>query len=148
MTAGSFPRPIAGLVIRYSYLWRREQLRGQEEGVKDRPCAVILVTQPQGGSEIVTVLPITHSPPDDLQSAFEIPQATKKRLGLDSERSWVVLSEANRFVWPGPDLRFVQSGGHTNSAFGQLPYAFVEQIRLKFIDHIKARRAEIVSRTE
>jgi hypothetical protein len=39
----AFPAP--GLVIRYVYLWSHEWVRGQEEGVKDRPCAIILVTE-------------------------------------------------------------------------------------------------------
>lgn len=96
------PKPVQGLVIRYSYLWRAEHLRGQEEGVKDRPCAVILVTAVENGEEVVTVLPITHLPPADDHLAVEILMATKLRLGLDIERSWVMLSEANRFVWPAP----------------------------------------------
>ena len=56
----SFPQPVPGLVIRYAYLWRTEQQRGQEEGLKDRPCAVILVTTDDEGDKVVTVLPITH----------------------------------------------------------------------------------------
>jgi hypothetical protein len=38
----AFPDPIAGMVIRYAYLWRSEYERGLEEGLKDRPCAVLL----------------------------------------------------------------------------------------------------------
>ena len=98
-------RPVPGLVIRYSYLWRAEQAQGREEGVKDRPCAVVLVTSGIAGDQIGTVLPITHLPPADPSLAVEIPIATKRRLGLDDHRSWVVLGEANRFLWPGPDLR-------------------------------------------
>jgi hypothetical protein len=30
---------------------------------------------------------------------------TKRRLGLDAEQSWIMITEANGFVWPGPDLR-------------------------------------------
>ena len=41
----SWPTPQAGLVIRYSYLWQSEAAAGREEGVKDRPCAVILVVE-------------------------------------------------------------------------------------------------------
>ena len=39
----SWPVPRPGLVIRYSYLWESEAGAGREEGVKDRPCAIILV---------------------------------------------------------------------------------------------------------
>ena len=65
----TFPKPVPGLVIRYSYLWLEEHQRGQEEGVKDRPCAIVLVTQVDDGEALVTVLPVTHVPPNDLTSA-------------------------------------------------------------------------------
>jgi hypothetical protein len=44
-----FPVPIAGMVVRYAYLWRDEHQRGQEEGVKDRPCAILLAVQNEAG---------------------------------------------------------------------------------------------------
>jgi hypothetical protein len=140
-----FPKPVQGLVIRYSYLWRTEHLRGHEEGVKDRPCAVILVTTAKDGREIITVLPVTHSPPSSDTPAVEIPYETKQRLGLDSERSWVVLTEANRFVWPGPDLRPAPSGG---IAYGILPYNLAMEIQDKFAALIAARLSRVVPRTE
>ena len=101
----AFPEPVPGLVLRDSYLWAEEHRRGQEEGVKDRPCAVILVTAKEDGERVVTVLPISHTPPADPKLAVEIPAPVKRRLKLDDERSWVILTEANRFIWPGPDLR-------------------------------------------
>jgi len=52
-----FPEPVPGLLIRYGYLWMEEHRRGREEGVKDRPCAVILVTVDEDGEQWVTVLP-------------------------------------------------------------------------------------------
>ncbi len=97
------PQPVPSLVIRYAYLWQAEHLRGQEEGVKDRLCSVILVTTEDDGERIVAVLPITHSPPSNPDLAVEIPHETKRRLALDDNRSWVVLTEANRFAWPAPD---------------------------------------------
>lgn len=81
------PTPVPGLVIRYSYLWKAEQRREQEEGVKDRPCAVVLTTTTEDGAQSVVVLPITHTPPQDALSAIEVPAAVKRRLGLDDERS-------------------------------------------------------------
>jgi hypothetical protein len=143
----AFPAAVPGLVIRYSYLWQAEHQRGQEEGVKDRPCAVILVTRNDEGGEMVTVLPITHSPPDNPALALEIPSATKTRLGLDSEKSWVILTEANRFAWPGPDLRPV--GGNPDSvAYGLLPQAFFNQMKERFVAILRAGQAKAISRTE
>ncbi|ASG20734.1 hypothetical protein Y958_07880 [Nitrospirillum viridazoti CBAmc] len=144
----TFPKPTQGLVLCYSYLWRREYLRGQDEGVKDRPCAVILVTTAEDGDEVVTVLPITHTPPSNPDHVVEIPSATKRRLGLDGERSWVVLTEANRFVWPGPDLRPLRVGDAASVAYGLLPYALMDAIRLKFIALLKVNRSSVVQRTE
>jgi hypothetical protein len=117
----TFPVPVPGL-LRYSYLWRGEHLRGQEEGVKDRPCAVLLAITDEAGDQKVIVLPITHT---------EIPAATKRRLGLDDERSWIVVTESNRFTWPGPDLRPAISGDPASVAYGELPSALFEQVREK-----------------
>jgi hypothetical protein len=144
----ALPEPVPGLVIRYSYLWAEEHRRGQEEGVKDRPCAIVLMTADAQGEQWVTVLPVTHTPPANREFSVEIPAATKRRLGLDDERSWVVLSEANRFLWPGPDLRPARQGDARTVAYGQLPYALFEEIRKKFISAVRARRAAVVPRSE
>ena len=106
------------------------------------------MTRLENEDRVVTVLPITHTPPLELSFAVEIPHSTKQRLGLDAERSWVMLNEANRFVWPGPDLRPLRGADVASIAYGMLPYRLMEDIRMKFIAHIKARRAKLVSRTE
>jgi hypothetical protein len=112
----SWPDPQPGLVIRYAYLWRREAIAGQEEGAKDRPCAVVLARKDEEGEMRVYVLPVTRSPPDEDTEAVAIPAAVKQRLGLGEERSWIVVSEANVFTWPGPDLRFVRGKGPESAA--------------------------------
>jgi hypothetical protein len=144
----TFPAPIPGLVVRYSYLWRDEHLRGQEEGVKDRPCAVLLSITDEAGDQKVTVLPITHTAPNAAAHAVEIPAATKRRLGLDDERSWIVVTEFNRFTWPGPDLRPAISGDPASVAYGELPGALFEQVREKWLALFAARKAHVVVRTE
>ncbi|MBK5967488.1 hypothetical protein CCR91_01505 [Thiorhodovibrio winogradskyi] len=142
------PLPTPGLVIRYAYLWREEHQRGMEEGRKDRPCAVILVTTDAKDGKIVTVLPVTHSPPADPSLAVEIPPETKRRLGLDDERSWILLTEANRFAWPGPDLRPVAPGNPESVAYGVLPRKLFIEVIAKFRDLVAERQARLVSRTE
>jgi hypothetical protein len=144
----AFPSPVPGLVIRYSYLWTHEHARGQEEGVKDRPCAIILVVTDEDDTQWVTVLPVTHTPAADPALAVELPPATKRRLGLDDARSWVVLSEANRFLWPGPDLRPAVAGDAASVAYGPLPYALFEEIRRKFLAALRARITRTVPRTQ
>jgi hypothetical protein len=140
--------PVPGLVIRYSYLWLEEHRKGREDGVKDRPCAVILVTQDDDGEKRVTVLPVTHSPPSDPALVMEIPAETKRRLGLDDERSWIVLTEANQFLWPGPDLRPTKAGTMESVAYGLLPRAFFMKLRAKFVAVLKAGGVTPVARSE
>lgn len=66
------PTPEPGLVISYAYVWGYEAKAGQEEGRKDRPCVIALaVERQQDGETLVTVLPVTHRPPDDPASAIE-----------------------------------------------------------------------------
>lgn len=144
----SWPRPQPGLVIRYAYLWRREALAGQEEGAKDRPCAVVLAHREEEGETRVYVLPVTHSPPQDATEAVAIPASVKQRLRLDHERSWVVVSEANVFTWPGPDLRFVPGRGPASAAYGFLPPALFKVVRDRFLERARRRQARLVPRTE
>ena len=79
----SLPTPIPGLVIRYSYLWADEHDEGREEGVKDRPCAVLLATAMDDGDLRVIVLPITHAAPRDPETAIAIPTAMTKMNAFD-----------------------------------------------------------------
>lgn len=144
----TWPTPQPGLVIRYSYLWRREALAGHEEGLKDRPCAVIIASTDDEGRTQVYAVPVTHSSPPDAETAIEIPLVVKARLGLDSERSWVIVSEANVFAWPGPDLRFVSGRGSQSAAYGFLPPAFFRIVRDRFLAMDRQRKAALVKRTE
>jgi len=143
----SLPIPKPGLVIRYAYLWEAEARQGREEGTKDRPCAIVLVVLREGEHPIVRVLPVTHTPPTNPEDALEIPTVTKERLGLDSERSWVVLSEANDFIWPGPDLRPLPSAGTGSVAYGFLPPGFMRVLRDRLERRRRERRMSAVTRT-
>jgi hypothetical protein len=140
------PVPEPGLVISYSYLWHSEYERDQEEGLKDRPCAIILIAEDAGGQTMVTVVPITRSPPR--ADAVEIPMAVKRRLGLDEARSWAVVSEVNRFVWPGPDMRPVTRGDPERFDYGFLPPAVFRQVKQGLLAAAVAQRLKIVPRSE
>ncbi len=105
------------------------------------------MTQTEEDETVVTVLPVTHTPPNDLTTALEIPRPTKARLGLEHERSWIVLTEANRFIWPGPELRPARLGDASSVASGYLPARFYELLKKRFLE-ITAKRGRIVGRTE
>jgi hypothetical protein len=49
----------------------------------------------EDGDSDVLVLSVTHRAPGNPADAIEIPAATKSRLGLDGERSWIMITEAN-----------------------------------------------------
>ena len=132
------------MVVRYSYLWEREALLGRDEGVKDRPCAIVLVVLREALAPLVRVLPVTHALPAEPADALEIPPMVKKRLGLDTERSWIVLTEANDFYWPGPDLRPARNGDLASIACGFLPPGFFSVLQ----DRLAIRKTKGVRRSE
>ena len=139
------PDPVPGLVISYAYLWGDQQDQGREEGVKDRPCVVVVAVRQEEGERLVTVAPITHAPPRNPKEAIELPPATKRRLGLDDARSWIVATEMNRFLWPGPDLRPVP-GRPGAFAYGSLPRQLMLQLRERISELRKDRRFRMVQR--
>ena len=142
------PKPVPGLVIRYSYLWHSEHRQGRNEGQKDRPCAIIAAIRvDEDGDARVLVLPVTHNPPDHPDLAVEIPAKVKQRLKLDDARSWVVFSEWNEFVWPGPDLRRLPGADESSVAYGMLPPSLYATIRDRFLALVRSRAPARVQRT-
>ncbi|NNU62909.1 plasmid maintenance toxin (PemK-like) [Ochrobactrum soli] len=99
----------------------------------------------EDGSPVVRVLPVTHTPPQRADEAVEIPAATKRRLGLDDARSWIVLSESNRFVWPGPDLRPVDGD---SGYYGPLPPTLFAEIRDRFVALARSARHRQTQQSE
>ena len=120
------PKP--GEVLNYSYLWEQEYRLGRDEGVKDRPVAVVLVTQSADGLDQVHVVPMTTKPPTGDQKAIEVPEAVRRQLGLSAERSWIIVTEWNRFSWPGYDIRPIR-GREPSVSYGFIPSGLFRQVR-------------------
>ena len=135
--------PIAGTVLRYRYLWRREAVAGDRSGHKDRPAAIILSRTAAGETIVV---PITHAEPHDLATAIEVPGQERRRLGLDEERSWVILTEFNAFIWPGSDLTPVPGREPRTSVYGRLSKEFFTSVLFQVQTLIRARLVERVRR--
>jgi hypothetical protein len=138
------PAPEPGLVISYAYLWHYEHEAGQEEGRKDRPSVIVLAIERADDTTVVTVLPITHTPPAERAGAIEIPAPVKRHLGLDDDRSWIIVSEGNEFDWPGYDLRKIGRGDRYD--YGFLPPRFFNQVLDAFLAWHRANRARLTSR--
>lgn len=91
-----------------------------------------------GNRTQLLVAPITHLQPD-AGEGVEIPSAVKRQLGLDDERSWVITTEVNRFVWPGPDIRVAPK---TNDPFyGAVPAGLYEKVRVGILANNERFRA-------
>ncbi len=132
--------PRIGWVIRYEYLWSNPQSIGWEAPGKERPAVIVLSVRRGSVATLVRVAPITHSMPADPERAVELPIDTKLRLGLDGERSWIVLDHANEFMWLGPDLRPVPGKAPATIYYGALPPALFARIRHKLLALLKAGR--------
>jgi len=122
--------PQIGEVICHAYLWRNQADRGQTEGSKERPCVVVHRSKDPDGGTRIYVVPITHTRPFQAEHAVECPDATKKRLGLDDFRSWIITSELNHFIWPGFDIRPTPDN---RPSYGLLP----NQLTRRLIANIK-----------
>jgi PemK-like, MazF-like toxin of type II toxin-antitoxin system len=143
----SLPVPQPGLVISYSYLWAREHQEGVEEGRKDRPCAIVAARQIIEECEVVTVIPITHTPPSNASDAVEIPSAIKAHLGLDDLPSWIIVTETNDFLWPGADIRPVPGVSPRRYHYGMLPPRFFAHVRDRLLQAHSQRKLQRVSRS-
>ena len=142
----AIPEPQLGLIISYAYLWHHEHRRGWEEGRKDRPCVIVLAIERAGDDgTLVRVAPVTHSPPDDASAAMELPAGVKRYLGLDTERSWVILDEINEFVWPGFDLRPIPRS-RDRFDYGFLPPRLFDQLMVKLRQVWRAGQGKAIPR--
>ena len=129
----SLPRtPFPGLIARYAFLWSDEARQRRTEASKDRPCVVVLAVRREADQRMrVRVVPITHAPHDP-NRAVVLPPKVKRHLGLDEDASWIVLDEANEFVWPGVDLRSVSRTRPGVWSYGVLPRELFDELRSLF----------------
>lgn len=122
------PKP--GQVVRYDFLWKDQERAGQQDGSKDRPCAIVLATKPKAdGSRQVLLAPITHSPVGSGESGIEMPAKVSRHLGLDDDRSWIKTHEVNLLHCEAGKTPFgitpVKKGVWT---YGELPRALSEKV--------------------
>ncbi|AXQ28802.1 hypothetical protein D0B54_08945 [Solimonas sp. K1W22B-7] len=138
----TYPTPIPGLVLRYTYLWKSEFDEGKVDGRKHRPCVVVVCVEDVDGHKVVTVAPITHTPPEDSSRAIELTPATRRRLGLDEEKNWIIATEVNSFDWPGPDLVLTSRQQY---AYGELPAVVFNALKEKILR--EGEKLKVVGRT-
>jgi hypothetical protein len=141
----SLPEPQPGLVFRYSYLWHNENMTGQEEGIRDRPCTVIMVAAHEGGKRVMAI-PLTRTQPANTDFTVKIPDVTKRRLGLDNARVWAICSEVNEFIWTVPDVRPLPKAP-LRYEYGFLPPKIFNQIKAKIQFCANGKTLRVVARS-
>ncbi len=122
--------PEPGQVIRYDFLWHEEGQQGFIHGRKDRPSAIIIVTEPdETGESQVYLCPITHTPVSGYETGIEIPPKLARHLGLDEQASWVKTHEVNIVSWPKDLVPYGVSQAKPGQwIYGMMPKKFTEQI--------------------
>jgi hypothetical protein len=102
----ALPAARPGLVFRYEYIWKRQDLAGQTTGEKERPACVVLAVSGAAGGQRVLIVPITTQQPGRDIPAMEIPQTVKRHLGLDKAAGLDRPQRANLDSWPSPDIAY------------------------------------------
>jgi hypothetical protein len=108
---------------------------------KERPAVIVLSVRRNIADEemwLVRVAPITHRMRVDPRRAVEIPHLTLQRLGLDGDRSGIILDHANEFIWPGPDVRPVPGRDPATIYYGALPPALFDKVQNILLGLLKA----------
>jgi hypothetical protein len=100
------------------------------------------------GKKRIYALAVTHSAPANPEDSVEIPNAVKRTLGLDTERSWVVTREANAFVWPGPDIRIVPGSSPASAIYGRLPTKLLDKVIASYLANSDRKRTRLVPRPD
>ena len=140
----ALPDPKPGLIVRYDYLWSHEAAAGLDQG-KDRPTCLVAASDSLTKPRYVVLLPITHSPPDANSIGVEIPAKVKRALGLDDERSWVIVSEHNIDEWPNAGLSPLP-GRPDVFSYGFIPPGLFAQIKLRFLELARQNKGRAVRR--
>jgi hypothetical protein len=133
-------KPTPGLVIRYDFLWKDDHDTGLVQGRKDRPCTVVLVSEPRDeNAREVVVCAISHTPPDPDTPSVEIPYKVTQHLGLDDDRMWIKTDQVNVFRWEEGRLPFgVTPARKGEWSFGVMPY----QLAKAAFDQVSERSRE------
>jgi len=140
----ALPDPKPGLVIRYDYVWTHDAAAGRSQG-KDRPACLVAASDSSARPRYVVLLPITHTPPSGEAIGIEIPTKVKAFLGLDDERSWIIVSEHNIDEWPNGGLSPVP-GREGDFSYGFIPPGLFTVVKAKFLELAKAKKSAGITR--
>jgi hypothetical protein len=138
------PTPKPGLVIRYDYLWSDDSRAGHSQG-KDRPACILVAGVESTYARHVVLLAITHSEPSGDTVGVEIPPNVKRAIGLDEDRSWVIVSESNVDIWPTAGMTPIPHR-QGEFAYGFIPPGLFKVIKARFLEIAQKKSGNFVRR--
>jgi hypothetical protein len=71
----------------------------------------------------------------------------QRRLGLDDIPCWIVTTECNAFVWPGPDVRPVPGRYPATTIYGDVSRALLQRVAKAYLANRDLQRTRLVART-
>ncbi len=77
-----------------------------------------------------------------------LPDIVRSALGLDDAPHWIVVSEANEFSWPGPDVRPIPGRRPTTFVYGTVPPGLLRSVVNAYLENRRRGRAKPVVRSE
>ncbi|KAJ8135857.1 hypothetical protein OY671_010930 [Metschnikowia pulcherrima] len=94
------------------------------------------------GGHRASVAAITHTEPAAGQGS-EIPPRVKRHLGLDAERSWIIVTESNEIDWSDPGI---VPASRSEWAYGFLPPASAQALSDAVRKNSSASRVPVTRR--
>ena len=144
MSGNTAPSP--GSVIRYAYLWADESASGREEGRKDRPALVLALAVRSDEDETeLLVVAVTLMAPRAAEDGIVLPE--KRQLGLDDLQSWIVTTEANAFIWPGPDICPIPDAPAGQMIYGRISDKLLTRMARSCLTNRRRGIGRLVERT-
>lgn len=129
--------------------WADESARGREEGSKDRPAIVLALSILTEMSRVrVLVVAVTHTAPRNDADAVLFPADLKRSIGLDDRPAWIITTEGNAFIWPGPDVRPIPRRNPRTVVYGSVPADFMQRIAVSYIANRARQLGRIIPRTD
>jgi hypothetical protein len=121
----------------------RKEPEALKKAARTVPCAIIMSVVSEEGARRVGVCPITHSTPLSLEDRVAVPLAAARRLGLDDEPCWIMVSEINTFQWPGHDIR---PDRDDKVSLGFLPPKLFEIIKARLVERAERHSLGSINR--
>ena len=135
-----FP-PKVGLIVRYDFVWAADAEKGILDGDKDRPCAIMTMSEPSDArSRVIAVAPITHSPiqTDRGETGLEIPTWALGTTSLDQRTSYIKTHEINTLEWRDDYLPYgIKPAFQYQPTFGIINRGIGEEAHKQIVENDK-----------